>query len=66
MEKPLSVAREDFVHDLVELINKSGLPMFVVLDILKATQDEVKVAAAQQYENERKEYEESCEKEEEK
>lgn len=66
MEKPLSVVREEFVNNLVELINNSGLPMFIVLDILKAAQEEVKVAAAKQYESEKKAYEESCEKEEEK
>lgn len=63
MEKPLSVAREDFVNELVELINNSGLPMFVVLDVLKGATEEVKDAAARQYEQEKMEYEKSKEEE---
>lgn len=61
MERPLSVAREDFVNALVELVNNSGLPMFVVLDVMKAATEEVKEAAARQYEQEKLEYEKSKE-----
>lgn len=61
MERPLSVAREDFVNALVELVNNSGLPMFVVLDVMKAATEEVKGAAARQYEQEKLEYEKSKE-----
>lgn len=59
MERPLSVAREDFVDALVALINNSGLPMFVVLDVLKGAEAEVKSAAQAQYEQDKKAYEES-------
>lgn len=61
MERPLSVAREEFVDALVELINNSGLPMFVVLDVLKGAEIEVKNAAQAQYEKDKKAYEESKE-----
>lgn len=61
MERPLSVAREDFVEDLVKLINDSGLPMFVVLDVLKGAEVEVKDAAQRQYEQDKKAYEEAKE-----
>ena len=61
MERPLSVAREDFVNALVELVNNSGLPMFVVLDVLKGATEEVKEAASRQYEQEKLEYEKSKE-----
>ena len=64
MERPLSVAREDFVNELVNLVNNSGLPMFVVLDVLKGALEEVKDAAARQYEQEKKAYEESKDNEE--
>lgn len=64
MEKPLSVAREDFVNELVELVNNSGLPMFVVLDVLKGATEEVKEAAARQYEQEKLEYEKAKEEKE--
>lgn len=61
MERPLSVAREDFVNALVKLVNESGLPMFVVLDVMKAATEEVKEAAARQYEQDKLEYEKSKE-----
>lgn len=64
MEKPLSVAREDFVNALVELVNNSGLPMFVVLEVLKSAVEEVKEAAARQYEQEKLEYEKAKEEKE--
>lgn len=64
MEKPLSVAREDFVNELVELVNNSGLPMFVVLEVLKCAVEEVKEAASRQYEQEKLEYEKSKEEKE--
>ena len=57
-EKPLTVAREEFVEDLVNLINNSGLPFFVVLDILRSTVEEVQDAAKRQYEADKAKYEE--------
>lgn len=61
MEKPITVAREDFVNDLVSLINNSQLPMFVVLDVLRSTTDEVREAAKRQYEVEKEKYKKSLE-----
>ena len=61
MEKPLSVSREEFVDGLVNLVNNSNLPMFVVLDVLKGAVEEVKDAAARQYEQDRLAYEKSKE-----
>lgn len=55
-EKPLSVAREEFVDNLVGLINSSGLPMFVVLDVLKGAAEEVRGAAQKEYERDKKAY----------
>ncbi len=57
MEKPLTVAREEFVTNLVNLVNESGLPMFVVLDVLKSAVSEVQEAAKLQYEKEKEAYE---------
>lgn len=56
-EKPITIVREEFVNNLVELINSSGLPFFVVLDVLKSTEVEVKAAAAKQYEKDKLAYE---------
>lgn len=61
MERPLSVAREEFVDELVALINNSGLPMFVVLEVLKGAVEEVRGAAQKQYEQDKLEYEKSKE-----
>lgn len=59
MEKPLTVAREEFVEDLINLVNKSNLPMFIILDVLKSAVSEVQDAAKIQYEKEKKLYEEA-------
>lgn len=64
MERPLSVAREEFVDELVGLINRFGLegvPMFVILDVLKGATQEVKEAANKQYEQDKLEYEKTKE-----
>ena len=59
MEKPLSVKREEFVEAMVSLINGCGLPAFAVLDVLRNISCEVENLAKQQYEIEKKQYEES-------
>ena len=61
MDKPITVAREEFIEALVKLVNESGLPMFAVEDILKNVAAEVKMAAQQQYEADKKRYEEEAE-----
>lgn len=43
--KPIVVARHDFMTDLAELINKSGLPAFVVVEVLERTLPEVRKIA---------------------
>lgn len=61
MEKPLSVVREEFVDKLVSLINNSGVPMFVVLDVLKGAVEEVRDAARREYDEDLRKYEKSQE-----
>ena len=61
MDKPLTVAREEFIESLVKLINESGLPMFVVESILRDITAETKAAAQKQYEADKKAYEEDNE-----
>ena len=34
MEKPITVARQEFTQDLVNLVNNSGLPAFVMRSAL--------------------------------
>ena len=60
--KPLTVAREEFIESLVKLINGSNLPMFVVESILRDIAAETKAAAQKQYEIDKKTYEEEDKK----
>ena len=52
MQKPIVVARQEFLEDSVTLVNKytqAGLPMFVVADILEELLKEVRTRAQEQY-----------------
>ena len=56
MEKPLSVAREDFVSALTEAINNSRLPACVVFDVMRVMTSRVEDAAREQYAREKAAY----------
>ena len=60
--KPLTVAREEFIESLVKLINGANLPMFAVESILRDIAAETKAAAQKQYEMDKKTYEEEDKK----
>ena len=66
MNKPFSVAREDFVTSLVDLINNCALPPSVVADILVSTHAQIAKLAQDQAQKEREEYEKSLAEESEK
>ena len=55
--KPVSVARQEFIEQLVDNINNCQLPMFVIEPILQDLLDQVKVAAQKQYEADKTQYE---------
>jgi hypothetical protein len=55
--KPMSVIRQEFAEKLVEDINNSLLPLFVIEPILQDALDAVKAAAQKQYEVEKAQYE---------
>lgn len=59
MDKPLTVARQDFAEEIVNVINESGLPAFVMSDILKNAITEVDKIAQAQYEQDKEAYEKS-------
>ncbi len=59
MNKPVSIIREEFKNDLINLINNSGLQLFIVEPILQEVFLEVRAAAKNQYELDKKRYEES-------
>ena len=61
ISKPITVARQEFAENIVELINNSGLPAFVALEILKSCEVELNTLAQKQYEQEKAEYEKSLE-----
>lgn len=55
--KPMSVARQEFIEQLVDDINNCGLPMFVIEPILQDLLNMVKSTAQQQYEADKARYE---------
>lgn len=67
MQKPLVVVRQEFLNDVVTLINKygqQGLPMFVVSDILTEVTKEVQIKAQEQYDSAKAQYEAALAEEE--
>jgi predicted YcjX-like family ATPase len=55
--KPMSVVRQEFIERIVNDVNNSQLPLFVVEPILQDLLNMVKTAAQKQYESERIQYE---------
>lgn len=60
--KPMSVARNDFINDLTDLINKCMLPPFVIEEVLKDTYNQISLISKRQLENDMKSYQEALEK----
>lgn len=54
--KPITVARQEFLDSQVALINNSGLPAFIVADILGQLLASVKQQIQPQYESDAKAY----------
>ena len=63
MNKPLSVAYEEFKQNLAGLINDSGLPAFMFESVLQGITGEVRAIAQRQYEAEKAQYEASLQNE---
>lgn len=49
MDKPLTVARQEFMDNMITLINESRLPAFVIVDLFEQTLPALKEQASQQY-----------------
>lgn len=62
-EKPISVKRVEFINNLVELVNNSGLPPFVVEPILKDALASIQMESEKMYLIEKKQYEEQMSEE---
>lgn len=56
--KPLTIIYDEFVIDLRDLINNSGLPAFIIEPVLKDAYNLVKTAEQKQLENDKKLYQE--------
>lgn len=56
MRKPLVITRNEFLQNLIQAANDSGLPFVIMEYVVRDFYDEVRKSASQQYENEKKEY----------
>ncbi len=56
VEKPITLLREEFSERLLSLINESGLPFFVVEDVMKNIIPNVSAAANKQLDIDRQSY----------
>lgn len=61
VQKPITVARADFISELTTLINNAGLPPFIVEPILKDILFEVKTLAQKQLEQDIENYHKALE-----
>lgn len=57
MEKPITVARQEFTQDLVNLVNSSGLPAFVMRQSLAQMDQALAELERAQLEKDRAEWE---------
>ena len=64
IRKPLSVAKEEFVNTLTDMINNSALPRFIIESILKDMYADMKVIARKEYEIDKRRYEDALNKKE--
>ena len=59
INKPIIVAREEFRSNLANLINTSGLPIYVIEPVLNDILSEVVRVSQLQYQKELKQYQEA-------
>ena len=52
MEKPITLRRKEMIEKICEAINNSGLPAFVIRDVLKSIDADLAVQQEQQYKRE--------------
>lgn len=57
LEKPITVRRKEFVDELAKLVNSSGLPAFVIADLLERLVTTLHAVADEQYAADLKMYE---------
>ena len=64
IEKPIIILKKEFTDKVVELVNTSGLPLFVMEPILQNILNAVHMGIEQEYQNAKSEYEAALKKEE--
>lgn len=57
VNKPITIARQDFIDSIVDLCNNANLPYFCIESVLKDVLSEVHQACAKQLEMDKKKYE---------
>lgn len=63
MEKPISLKIKEFKNDAVNLVNTSGLPLFIIEPILKEVLVAVQNKSEQEYQQDKLRYEQSLNEE---
>lgn len=58
IQKPLSILRAEFISSLMELINSSNLPPYIIEPILKDIYNEIYLFSQKQLEADTKRYQE--------
>ena len=61
--KPITVAREEFKQNILQLCENSGLPPFIVEDVLKYFLEQVHIASVEQYKRDKEEYDKAIQQE---
>lgn len=64
MQKPITLAREDYIQELIRITNEAPLPAFAKIDILNSFVKNLEPLARQEYEREKVAWEEAEAKEE--
>lgn len=57
MNKPTTVLRQEFIETQINMINNSGLPAFVLVDIMEEVLVALRNNAAEQYKKDKAEWE---------
>lgn len=63
MDKPLTLVAYDFENSLIDIVNSSGLPAFIVRPIIERILTSVKQAEQRQLKTDMEVYEQSMKKE---
>lgn len=59
MNKPISVARVEFINSITRLISESGLQPYVLEPILRDVANDIKILTQKQYQEDLKKYQDS-------